>query len=241
MTINNPDDNDYAIVRQGYPDYIRSLIHTDEVGEDGTPHIQAWIRLQKQQRMSFVKKLFPRGHFTPLAKEEHELNTRRYVQKNDDTTDGAHIQLHNDPIPDCVSILKRFCQEVAESNRQAFDSNNIGRSAGDITSCIKRMEAAAVVDNPYNAKIFVSPTYARIKQKYLGEIFQHIIHKLDAESSEGSCRDTQGDCSSPPSEGGGEDCEEPSVSEFGSDSESGFCDDDSCSEDDEDSLSEDGD
>jgi len=182
MTINNPDDNDRALVTNGYEQHVRSLIYTEEVGENGTPHIQAWIKLQRQQRMSFVKKLFPRAHLTPLTKDEHELNTRRYVQKNDETTDGAHIQTFNDPVPDCVSILKRFCTRVLEENREIFDTGKMTGSS--ITSQIKYLEGEAVIENPYNAKIFVSPTYTKIKTKYLEHIFQHIVNKLDADGTE---------------------------------------------------------
>ena len=173
FTINNPDENDYALVRNGYPDYVRSLIHTSEVGDEGTPHIQGWLKLQKQQRLSFVKKLFPKAHFTPLTREEHERNTRDYVQKNDATTAGAHIQQYNDPIPDCVSILKRFCVRYIESSRpmdaQTYDMVNFFRHC-------RQYESEAVIEQPYNAKIFVSPTYTRIKKGYCEEFLQHVVN-----------------------------------------------------------------
>ena len=64
FTINNYTDTDVALVQQGYPDYMRELVYTFEKGEKtGTPHIQGWLKLQRQQRASFVSKLFPRAHF----------------------------------------------------------------------------------------------------------------------------------------------------------------------------------
>lgn len=235
MTINNPEDNDRAIVTNGYPDYVRALIHTDEVGEDGTPHIQAWIKLQKQQRMSFVKKLFPRGHFTPFTKDEYELNTRRYVQKNDETTAGVHIQKFNDPIPDCVSILKRFCTEVIEYNRDQF-ARGTGKSY-DIRAYIKHMESDAVVENPYNAKIFVSPTYTRIKKLYLDEIFSHAMDKINARDQDSASQDESDAEEQESNEDGSCDGSEDTDGE-GEDGESGFSSDDGGSEDSEGSYGE---
>jgi hypothetical protein len=180
MTINNPDDNDYALVTTGYPDYVRSLIHTREIGGDGTEHIQAWIKLKRQQRMSFVKKLFPRGHFTPLASDEYELNTRRYVQKNDDTTAGAHIQQFNDPVTDCITLLKKFARELRDDNEE--QSRTDGKYVGDIKRWLLHREREAVVEDPYNAKVFVSPTYNKVKTLYWQEIFLHIVNKHGQES-----------------------------------------------------------
>ena len=58
MTINNYDDKDLALVRQGYPDDIRKLVYTLEVGKEGTPHIQAYIQMKRSVRFSHMKKLF---------------------------------------------------------------------------------------------------------------------------------------------------------------------------------------
>lgn len=198
MTINNPDENDYAIVTTGYPDYIRSLIHTSEVGEDGTPHVQAWVRLKRQQRMSFMKKLFPRGHFTPLASDEYELNTRRYVQKNDGTTNGAHIQQHNDPITDCITLLKRFASEIVDNNRswnKEQEKRNPDKQIKPIGAerwqqHLRTLEREAVVSDPYNAKVFVSPTYARVKREYFADIFEHVVQKRDADDNPPIKQDT---------------------------------------------------
>jgi hypothetical protein len=196
LTINNPDENDYAIIRQGYPDYVRSLIHTTEVGHDGTPHIQGWMKLQRQQRLSFVKKLFPRAHFTPLTQAEHELNTRRYVQKEDETTAGAHTQTHNTPIPDAVTLLERYCQrykdkifEVADdetdnTNRYADALIRMSSDIGALRRYITEQERNDVTQKPSIAKLLVSPMYSKIKKEFLAQIFSHVWNKQDADDDE---------------------------------------------------------
>lgn len=210
LTINNPDENDYAIIRQGYPDYVRSLIHTTEVGQDGTPHIQGWMKLQRQQRLSFVKKLFPRAHFTPLTQAEHELNTRRYVQKEDETTAGAHTQTHNTPIPDAVTVLEKYCEQWIHHcegevenitdgtdhknslfDRWVWQMTNDGVRDG-LLSFIKHAEKDDVIAKPQVAKLLVSPMYGKIKKEFLKEILTHMVNK-DADDNESEQQDAGGE------------------------------------------------
>jgi len=214
MVINNPEDNDFTLVRQMNKDYIRQLIWTPEVGKDGTPHIQAYVRLQKQQRMSFIKKLFPRGHFKSITKDEYDLNTQTYVQKNDQTTAGLHSNTVNDPIPSVDSLLKTVVERIPalwherELERHKghqhgqcrakepcemdfdtlFDSEDYWLAHLDIApmkAVVKNIEKSMVLDNPRTAKLFVSPTYTKIKKEYFPEIFlAHILNAPD-DSQEG--------------------------------------------------------
>jgi len=198
MVINNPEDNDFTLVRQMNKDYIRQLIWTPEVGKDGTPHIQAYVRLQKQQRMSFIKKLFPRGHFKSITKDEYDLNTQTYVQKNDQTTAGLHSNTVNDPIPSVDSLLKTVVERIPalwherelERCKDHQHANCRGTCTADydtlfsdaeywtshletngMRTIVKRIEKSMVLDNPRTAKLFVAPTYTKIKKEYFTEIF----------------------------------------------------------------------
>jgi hypothetical protein len=195
MVINNPDENDFAIVTAGYPDYVRELIWTEEVGKDGTPHIQAYVKLQRSQRMSFIKKLFPRGHFKPCDRDEYNLNTKRYVQKNDDTTAGQHRQMFNDPIPAADTLLYSVVKkalglnggpigwlvngefaldlETAKTDKQfELDEEDWRMLKSDITS----VEADMVTEKAHLEKLLVSPTYSRIKKTWLREIATRLIN-----------------------------------------------------------------
>ena len=98
MVINNYDQTDLALVQQGYPDYIRQIVYTLEEGESGTPHIQAYIKLYRQQRLSYMKRLFPRGNFRALMAEEYKLNAQRYAQKLDVTARSPAV-ITNNPFP----------------------------------------------------------------------------------------------------------------------------------------------
>lgn len=178
MTINNPDETTMALLAQGYPDYMRELIYTPEQGAEGTNHIQAWIKLQRQQRLSFVKKLFPRGHFKPITSAEYDLNTKRYAQKKDDTTRGASVHKFNDPYNTIENIIPRVCRRMYE----------------DFTDCedidlARRAVEAEMVRLDYKfAKIFVSSTYKQMWKDYGNDMYHNLFaefeKKAEAEAQE---------------------------------------------------------
>lgn len=62
FTINNPTDNDYLLLNEYGATQAKYLIFSDEVGSNGTPHIQGYVVLPKRLRTSSVSKLFPRAH-----------------------------------------------------------------------------------------------------------------------------------------------------------------------------------
>ncbi|MBV6343396.1 hypothetical protein, partial [Candidatus Magnetobacterium casense] len=169
VTLNNYDERDLAIMERGYPDYCRKVVWTLEEGERGTPHIQAFVKLQRQQRMSFVRKLFPGGHYRPLTSDEYILNTESYVQKNDATTRSAHIQQFNDPIHTLETVCRRVGRkavETAEDYRQKQNSDSFE---------VIRMSVQKdmVVEDFRYAKVFVSASYKQMWKEYGLEMAIH--------------------------------------------------------------------
>jgi len=193
MTINNPEENDYVLVRNPNDKYIRQLVWTPEQGEEGTPHIQAWIRLQRNQTLTMMKKLFPRGHFKHCDKPEYNENVHQYAQKNDETTMGAHVISLNDPLPS----IERLITEVIERsfNNIADDAPYMGRmdyaykavTYRDILREASHVERDLVREKgAMYAKVFVSPVYARLWLKFGEELFLNWRTNYDAGGSEGT-------------------------------------------------------
>jgi len=172
MTINNYDATDLAMVRNGYPDYLREIVHTLEVGEEGTPHIQAWIKLQRQQRLSFVKKLFPRGHFKPLTSDLYVANTKEYAQKLDDTADGAAVHRFNDPMNTIESVMRKVI-------RRMYDEYS---DVEDIDVAQRIVQKAMVVEDYKYAKIFVSSTYKQMWKDYGNEMYKCLFAQFEKEN-----------------------------------------------------------
>jgi len=183
MTLNNPDENEMVLIRNPNSEYIRQLIWTPEAGEDeGTPHIQAYIKLMRPQRMSFIKKLYPRGHFKSITSDEYKHNCSHYAQKDDNTTIGAHVITYNEQIPDVVQFLRKVVEEAlcldvkAEKCQTPKDFIDTYYDR-DMPRYMDASERKAIVARPSVAKLIVSPTYARIKKLYLREIVQNVVEQ----------------------------------------------------------------
>jgi len=179
MTINNYDSTDLALVQQGYPDFIRQIVYTLEEGESGTPHIQAYIKLYRQQRLSYVKKLFPRGNFKALLAEDYKLNAQRYAQKLDVTAQSPAV-ITNNPFPDPVVELT----SVIESAFANFGDGTpyYQTSQSDFAVMVLQEEHARVREKPALAKFYVSATYRSIKKEYWRSIAAFIADRKESES-----------------------------------------------------------
>jgi len=185
MTINNPDENDWVLVRRTNGDFIREICHQLEAGEkEETPHIQAYLKLNKQQRLSYVKKLFPRGNFKAITNDEYKQRCLDYVQKQDDTRqEGLTIHTYNEGIPDVIAFLRKIVQDSVPNYDPTKDYNpdyaddwmDLYFRPRELLREIDDQERLAVVKRPSVAKLLVSPTYTRVKKLYLREIVENII------------------------------------------------------------------
>jgi len=195
-----------VLIRNPNNDYIRQLIWTAEEGEKGTPHIQAYLKLIKQQRMSFVKKLYPGGHYKPISAADYIRNAVDYAQKEDETTTGAHVNTLCDTIADPVYLLNRLIRAVLDDKLPAdneMDAPDIGAFLRGIPTTadppttfkerlrlwINDQELVLARERPSVCKLLVSAQYNKIKQDYSAVLLEYNIEKYiqqrDANDNEG--------------------------------------------------------
>lgn len=179
MTINNPDERDYALVKQGYPDDIRKIIWTPEEGENGTPHIQAYIQMKRSVRLSHMKKLFPGANFGTSTSAEWRLNQHNYPQKDDETTRGPHVIQNNDPLHTIEGTLRRVVERMVSED---------GDSEPDLDLSRRRVEKAMVVEDYTMAKVFVSSTYKTMWKDFGVEIYECLFAKWQEAQVPGKVR-----------------------------------------------------
>lgn len=181
MVINNYDETDLALVQQGYPDHIRQMVYTLEKGESGTPHIQAYVRLYRQQRLSYVKKLFPRGSFKALLAEEYKLNAQRYAQKLDKTAESSAV-ITNNPFPDPVQELLAVIRDGFETFHESSDPAKWSKyDKRDVAAWKDSIERVRVEEKPNLAKFYVSPTYTRVWAKFGPSLIRHVVAQVQSE------------------------------------------------------------
>jgi len=165
LVINNYDETDLAMIQNGYPDHMRELVYTLEKGEQGTPHIQGYIKLQRQQRLSFVKKLFPRGNFKALTSDEYMRNAKAYAQKLDGTAQSPAIHTFNDPMNTIESVMKKVINHMI----------NEYSDCEDLLLARKASESDMVRGDYKFAKIFVSTVYTAMWKKFGHEMYQCVF------------------------------------------------------------------
>jgi len=203
FTINNPDDNDKLIVENPNEKYVRQLIWTPEKGLEGTEHIQGFVRMQRNVGLSFMKKIYPRAHLKYVDRDEYLRNSVHYAQKNDETTQGKHHISINDPIPNADStlykVLERTLEIVYPLERERA---NIPESykvhhfiamvnEKEFMKHVSKVERAFVQEKAGYEKIFCSPTYERMKDKFWQDILVRIYITPNDESSRRSCEEEQ--------------------------------------------------
>lgn len=77
FTLNNPTDKEKELIKNSLTeDQVIFAVVGQEVGENGTPHLQGFVNWKSKCRLSFMKKIMPRAHFesakgTDLQNDEY--------------------------------------------------------------------------------------------------------------------------------------------------------------------------
>jgi len=175
MTINNFDETDLALVQQGYPDHIRQLVYTLEEGEEGTPHIQAYIKMKRDCRLSHMKKLFPRGNFGYLDSSEYKLNSQRYAQKLDGTAVSPAVIQNGDPLHTIEGVIRLVIQRMIKEYGEDDET--------DIKDARKWIERDMVVEDYTMAKVFVSSTYKVMWKEFGHDMYECLFNRAQEEQA----------------------------------------------------------
>jgi len=182
FTINNYTETDLALVQQGYPDHVRQIVYTLEKGEEkGTPHVQGYLKLFRQQRESYVRKLFPRAAFKGITCAEYNLNAQRYAQKLDQTAESPAVITNNpfpDPIVELVSVIEEAfsrpdLNEWSWNRPQTWVESQPTEDI--IHQWLTQVEFDRVRRSPRLVKFYVSATYRNVKKEYLRPLKAHIF------------------------------------------------------------------
>lgn len=172
MTLNNYDDRDIALITQGYPEHIRQLVWTyEKAPTTGTLHIQAYIRMKRDCRLSMMKKLFPGASFKYVDSAEYQLNAQRYAQKLDETAVSAATITNWDPVHTLEGVIKKMVIKMLDNDIENLDMEYL-----ELEACKTIIEKEMVKEDYRYAKIFVSSTYSQMWRKFGHEMYENIAH-----------------------------------------------------------------
>lgn len=107
ITLNNPTEEEKTSWKQiRLNHFVKEALGQIEVGENGTPHIQGYIRTDSV-RFSQIKKLFPRAH---IEGAKNAIAARQYCQKQETRVEDLPVTEINTSIHRAVynETLKWF-------------------------------------------------------------------------------------------------------------------------------------
>jgi len=115
FTINNPTPADTPEAWQG----VKYVIYQKERGAAGTEHIQGYLHLFANKRLSGVKKLHPTAHWEP-RRGSHE-QARAYCMKDDTAIAGTRVEWGDPPKVDLERMGGRSTQERWTAVKRKLD------------------------------------------------------------------------------------------------------------------------
>lgn len=189
FTLNNPTEDEMVIIRHVANDYLRQIIWTPEQGEDGTPHLQGWLKLHRQQRLSFMKKFLKRAHWVPLTNAEYIFNTKQYSQKQDETATGATVNTFYDALPSIENMIKRVAEKCCRADLETvknYCANTRNTKSDRIAfMTLRKEQERELVEMDYKiAKVFVSATYNKMWEDWGNAMTFNIYSHFQSESDD---------------------------------------------------------
>jgi len=93
VTINNPTPADFAsLKKENLPSWVKFLKGQDEIGKNGTPHLQFAVQTA-QVRHAAMRSWLPRAHIE-IARDKVAL--LKYVEKTDTAVPGTQVTIQAD-------------------------------------------------------------------------------------------------------------------------------------------------
>lgn len=145
FTINNPTDLDRELLDTLPCSYI---VYEDEVGEEGTPHIQGYVEFDSGMRMKTLSKSMPRAHL--IASKGSAKQNEVYCKK-----DKTNIHERGEPKQqgrrtdlEAVAAMvkdKKSIREIADEHPSTYIRYNRGITAYKNLLQEDRKEPACVV------------------------------------------------------------------------------------------------
>lgn len=133
ITINNPTEEDRAAL-QHPPTWVKLIKCQDEIGKNGTLHIQG-LANTTQVRFSSVQNWLPRAHIEIARDKKKLLN---YVQKTETAVDGTQFTNAREFLTTAKALRKLAKHYVKPTEEEVF------RAGDNYGVCIKRAYWAAV-------------------------------------------------------------------------------------------------
>lgn len=155
ITINNPAETDRQALKD-HPTFVKKVVCQDEVGDNGTLHIQGYVQTT-QTRFSALKKWLPRAHIE-IAKNPQAL--LQYVRKEETAVAGTQQEHKNEYLSMDKALLRvaRAKDLIQfEMNFEKYMENPKKEIKREFWACVCHVLA----DQPEAVGLFTNPQLER--------------------------------------------------------------------------------
>ncbi len=125
-TLNNYTETEIVSIVSTLKDLCKKYVFQEEIGDSGTPHLQGSIWLKTKKRITALKKLNQRIHWSVMRNEQASID---YCQKTDTRAPDGRIWLHGfaKPLVDPLEgkTLYQFQQNIIELIKQDPDDRKV--------------------------------------------------------------------------------------------------------------------
>ena len=94
ITLNNPTEEDRQTVKGPPPRWLKMIKGQEEVGENGTHHLQM-VANTEQIRASQLKAWLPRSHIEAPKSQKHKDNLINYVHKEETAVANSRFEIRH--------------------------------------------------------------------------------------------------------------------------------------------------
>jgi len=121
VVINNPTEEDRELVKT-VPCYVKSFQYQDEVGKEGTLHINGAVKCKYTTNIAKIKKWLPRAHISVAKSKKHAENILTYAHKDDTHIEGTRCSVEGQLSYGASDICIMLAREVLDVTT-TYDTN----------------------------------------------------------------------------------------------------------------------
>lgn len=207
FTINNPIDSDFqSLQKTRCPGFVKEIHYQEEIGENGTPHIQG-CALTTQVRGSAMKDWLPRAHLEVARKKQALLD---YVKKPETAVPGTQVVVQADYLAMDMALKEIAKYEMdwadwfksATSDKRvkdkAFEKEEFWNAVKQIL--LERPQAVGLFTNPQLERAWINTrsVWIELLEKDRQTDRQSLENKISGESiNEGELLADAPTCTSP--------------------------------------------
>lgn len=161
ITINNPTQEDRDALK-AHPSFVKMVKYQDEIGDEGTLHIQGAVQTA-QVRFAAIKKWLPRAHIEIARNKQALLN---YVAKEDTAVPDTQVVVQADYLamdsalkliasyPLDFEVWSRTTSVQRRGKDHAFEKDEFWHAVRQIL--IQRPQAVGLFTNPQLERAWVN-------------------------------------------------------------------------------------